>query len=167
MVLTTIGFITAIAVPRLSSAADHSRDSALKGTMRNLQFAMEMYAAEHFDRSPTENADGSAQTNATIVVNRLTKKTDDNGNVVANGAYGPYLKEWPANPVSNLKTLRITAGGSAAGTHGWRIDTASRRIVSDYKAGVAVAVGGGAITPVDESEGNTTTAESPMLEAGG
>ena len=131
MVLSTIGFIAAIAVPRFSSAADQSRDSAVKGDLRNLQFAVEMYAAEHFDRSPAENADGSTQSDGTVVIARLLQMTDDSGNINAAGPYGPYLRSWPVNPYTQKTTLRVDASGASKGTDGWVLTIGSRVVSSD------------------------------------
>jgi type II secretory pathway pseudopilin PulG len=137
MVLTTIGFVAAIAVPRMSSASTNSKVAALAASARNLAFAMELYAAEHFDRSPLENADGSQVADPLVVIARLTQKTDDQGNVLAAGDYGPYLRQWPTNPVNGKKTLRIAA--AAAGTDGWYLPPSGRRIRSDVNVAGYVA----------------------------
>ncbi len=131
MVLCTMGFISAIAIPRMSSAADNSRDAAVKASARNIQFAMEMYAAEHFDHLPTQNADGSIQSNAVVVIARLTQKTDDSGTVMAGGMYGPYLKEWPLNPANGLRSLRIDGGATGKNTHGWQFSLTTLQVTSD------------------------------------
>lgn len=141
MVLSTMGFIAAIAMPRLSSATTNSKVAALAASNRNLAFAMEMYAAEHFDRSPGENADGSSVANPAIVIARMTNRTDDQGNVSALGEYGPYLKEWPVNPVNGRRTLRIGAAAAGASTHGWYLPLGGKAVKGDHSpSAIAVAV---------------------------
>jgi len=141
MVLSTMAFVGAIAIPRMSSAADNSKAAALASTTRNIQFAFELYAAEHFDRSSMENANGTFETNAAVIVNRLIGKTDELGTVSAAGMFGPYLKEWPVNPVNGRRDLRIGGALAGAGTHGWTIALGSRSIKSDRTI-QAVPVGG-------------------------
>lgn len=141
MVLCTMGFIAAIAVPRLSSAADNSRAAAELESRRAIQFAMELYAAEHFDHLPTENADGSTQSDSSIVMARLLQRTDDNGAVGAGGSYGPYLKSWPTNPVNGRKSLRIDAGAPGKNTDGWQFSLGTRQISSDASGAAANVVG--------------------------
>jgi type II secretory pathway pseudopilin PulG len=158
MVMSIIGFIAAIAAPRFSSAADQSRDSAVRSDVRNLQFAVEMYAAEHFDRSPAENADGSTQSDGTVVVSRLLQMTDDSGNVNPAGPYGPYLRSWPVNPYTGKTSLRVDPSGAPKGTDGWVLTIGARSISSDAQVLTAAA------TPPDNSlatSGGATSATSP------
>lgn len=157
MVLCTMGFISAIAIPRMSSAADHSRDAAIKASARNIQFAMEMYAAEHFDRLPTQNADGSVQSDATVVIARLTKKTDDNGTVLAGGLYGPYLKEWPVNAANGKQTLRVDGGAPGKNTDGWQFSLTTLKITSDASQATF------AVTP--QGDGNEVAVGAPAVMA--
>lgn len=141
MVLSTMAFIAAIAVPRLSSAADNSREAAAKATARNLQFAIDLYRAEHLDKSPSEKPDGSAETDPAMVIARLLQKTDDQGNTTVLGAYGPYLQSWPTNPFNGKTTLRIGGALAGVGTHGWVV--ANNGIVAiDTPVEQATALGG-------------------------
>lgn len=138
MVLGTMSFISAIAIPRVTRAAQRAQETALSASTRNFKFAMELYMIEHGDRSPVQNADGSFVSDPAVIVARLTGKTDDQGTVSAAGAFGPYLKEWPVNPVNGKRTLRI--GASAAGTHGWFLPASGGQIRPDKGPAHLVAV---------------------------
>lgn len=151
MVMSTMGFIAAIAIPRLSAVTDNSRAAGVKASVRNLQFAVEMYAAEHLDRSPAENADGSIESDPAVVTARLIMQTDDNGSIVAGGPYGPYLKEWPTNMAIGKSTLRIGGAAPGAGTDGWQMSPVSRVISSDEPGWMSAT-----------APGRTTTTQTSM-----
>jgi prepilin-type N-terminal cleavage/methylation domain-containing protein len=138
--------IAAIAIPRMGSAAENSANTAAAASTAELQRAIELYSTEHLEQSPAVDPGGALNTDGKTFIQRLLHKTDDQGNVDAEGLYGPYLRGWPPNPVSGKRTLRI--GGALPGTDsdGWRFDPPTRNIAPDHIAGAKVGViTGGAV----------------------
>jgi prepilin-type N-terminal cleavage/methylation domain-containing protein len=108
IVVVIIGIIGAIAIPRLSRGSQSAADNALKGNLAVMRRAIELYAAEHDNKFPTE-AD---------IVDQLLTYTDLSGadSPTKTGAYifGPYLKEIPPLPVGSRKGGRGIAQADAA-----------------------------------------------------
>jgi prepilin-type N-terminal cleavage/methylation domain-containing protein len=109
IVVAIIGVIGAIAVPRLSGAAEDASIAAYKADLAILQDAVDRYYAEHA-KYPAKAA-FSAQ---------LTRYTDAAGNVshvkTSTHIYGPYLRKMPriyagaAFGIGSLDAGLLTAG---------------------------------------------------------
>ncbi len=140
IVVVIIGIIGAIAIPRFSGASQRSLDAALAADLQRINKAIDLYTVEHLGREPAIMANGSVATSGLIVVHHLTGNSDEVGNSIRAGIFGPYLTAWPANPINSLSTVRINGAVAPAGTHGWRYDTGSMLIVSDAGARVAPSV---------------------------
>ena len=126
IVVTIIGIISAIAVPRMSSVTNRASSNALEATLTNVRKAIDCYYAEHNGYPGYDPSLGSA--NGTWFVNQLVMYTDRNGQTGATRTaayiYGPYLrKPFPKNPANKLDTVHVKAitadGDPAAGTFGW------------------------------------------------
>lgn len=138
MVVATIAMIAAVAVPRMSSAAERSRDAALVASTDVLQRALDMYSVEHYDLTAA-HLDGVKDTDGTKFVQRLLRPTDEGGNVGGGGAvFGPYLRTMPRNTMNNLATVRVDGPAAGLGTHGWRYDSNANVIEPDDGDGLAV-----------------------------
>jgi prepilin-type N-terminal cleavage/methylation domain-containing protein len=130
MVMLTMGIIAMIAVPRLSRAATDAQASAMVANIRVLQGAIEVYAAEHTNRDPSRNADGSVSTDGARFAARLLNATNEQGSL--GGLFGPYVLRIPRNPGNELNTIRIDGVAAGAGLAGWRFDSARHRIRPDH-----------------------------------
>lgn len=130
MVVLTIGIIAMIAVPRMSQAAGDAKASAILANIRVLQNALDMYEAEHGNRSPAHNPDGTVSTDGDRFAKRLTGTTSEDGRI--GGLFGPYLLRIPPNPGNGLATVRIDGPPAGAATAGWRYDTTARSILPDH-----------------------------------
>ncbi len=139
IVVVILAVIVAIAVPRMSSAADRARENSLAQTVVGLQKALDLYAIEHDERSAAIDASGALDTDATRLANRLLMKTDALGN--AGSQLGPYLSQWPQNPINRKSGVRIDGPLAGAGTHGRRFNSATGRIQSDHQALLAQGAG--------------------------
>jgi prepilin-type N-terminal cleavage/methylation domain-containing protein len=140
IVVVIIGILGAIALPRVTSAGDRARASALQASIAELQKSVDHYSAEHLERSPATEPDGSTSIAGLAIARRLMRRTDDFGVVSAAGVYGPYIRTWPLNPYNDLATIRIDGAAAGANTHGWRYDSASSRIEADHKVTSGVAI---------------------------
>jgi prepilin-type N-terminal cleavage/methylation domain-containing protein len=104
MVVTIIGIISAIAVPRMTTANSNAIAAYLEGTLNNVRKAMDMYFAEH----------GASLPDNARFLDQLTQYSDANGNTSSTpgGAYiyGPYLRApFPRNPFNKLNTVHVKA----------------------------------------------------------
>lgn len=126
IVVTIMGIITAIAVPRMSRAAQGANSNALHATVTNVRKAIDAFYAEHnqypgYDPT-TKTPDGD------LFIDQLTMYTDFAGYTQATYGsgyeYGPYLRHpFPKNPINNLDVVFVKAtpasAGPTAGTAGW------------------------------------------------
>lgn len=132
MVLMTIGIVAAIAIPRVSAASERARVSALIGDLAAFQRAIDLYAAEHAERWPCHLPNRVVSPVGLAFARRLIERTDETGALNPSGLFGPYLRAIPVNSINRLATVRIDGATPGAGTHGWRFDSASGRILPDH-----------------------------------
>lgn len=138
MVMVTIGIISAIAAPRLSNAAQNAAINTLASSTSIFQKALEHYAAEHGENGPAMH-NGSLDGDGTNFAARLLKLTNEYGSSGGREAiFGPYLRSIPRNPMNGLLTVRIDGAKAGAGTHGWRYDSATNRILPDDARGPTI-----------------------------
>lgn len=130
IVVVIIGIIGAIAIPRMSSAAESAARNAVIGDQSALQRAIDLYTVEHEGVLPHVGA----ATIKTFYL-RMLKKTDLDGTVNASGIYGPYINGLPPNKINGLATWRRDGALAGANTHGWRYDTTTGQIEPDHLAG--------------------------------
>lgn len=133
MVIVVLGIITAIAVPRLSTAADRTRTTAAQASAAEVQRAIDLYAAEHSERGPEIEPGGAVTSDPRTLITRLLGQTDHTG--APGGPFGPYLRQWPRNPVNGRSSVRIDGAPAGANTAGWRYDTVARRLEPDHSLG--------------------------------
>lgn len=131
IVVAIMAAVAAIAVPRLASATSHSIVANTQGNITVLERAIETYAAEHDDRTPAHEADGSASADESTFVKRLILSTDAAGAAGDGRRFGPYLRDLPANPKNGRRRIRIDGAPAGANTHGWRFDSVLRIIEPD------------------------------------
>lgn len=150
IVVVIIGIIAAIAVPRFSSSGERSREAAISANEAIFARAIEMYAAEHNGLSPADNPDGSVTNIPSVIIARLTQKTDEQGTVDANGLFGPYLRDMPVNPLNRTSTMRVDTSANLTGQNGWIFDATKRIVVADRGAGT---IGGGGQSAINITQG--------------
>jgi len=126
LVVTIIGIIAGIAVPRISSAAATANANALDATLTNVRQSIDIYYAEH--GSFPGYVPGTQTPDGSHFVNQLTLYSDADGNSNATKSaqykFGPYLRApFPTNPANQLATVHVKADASQAdpadGTVGW------------------------------------------------
>jgi type II secretory pathway pseudopilin PulG len=126
MVVTIIGVIAAIAVPRMSSATSRASANALQATLTNVRKAIDCYYAEH-GKYPgytpgTNTPDGDRFIDQLLMYTNAAGETNATyGNPYL---YGPYLrKPFPVNPTNNLDAVHVKGTPSDAdpadGSVGW------------------------------------------------
>ncbi len=160
IVIVIMGTVAAIAIPRMSHAAQSAAAANLRASLKTLNTATEMYALEHEGLNPAQAPSGAVDPLVKNLVHRLTRTTSVSGELLAlRRPFGPYLRAIPANPINGLSSVRIDGSASRAGTHGWRFDSSTNSFMPDHKVtGVAVQVD--AQAQVDVQAGNVS-AQSP------
>ncbi|HUS91944.1 MAG TPA: prepilin-type N-terminal cleavage/methylation domain-containing protein [Phycisphaerae bacterium] len=126
IVITMLAIIAAIAVPRLIDASEDARSSALGTDLQMLRRQVVLYKMQHNGRGP--HLDESGALDKPNLPTRLTGRTTQQGKLDDNGAYGPYMKQWPVNPYADGAVAgSITFGTQTApprdGATGWYYNT--------------------------------------------
>lgn len=126
MVVTIIGIIAAIAVPRMSGVTSRASTHALQATLTNVRKAIDCYYAEH-GKYPGY-LPGTTTPDGAYFVNQLLMYTNSSGETKSTYGnpylYGPYLRApFPVNPTNNLDTVHVKAtpadADPADGSVGW------------------------------------------------
>ena len=152
IVVIILAILAAIVVPQFSASTDDAKAAALDSNLGALRQSINFYYQQHgeYPGANTANSDGSctgtsvtgaaAQSEAAVIA-QLTQYTDENGlacsRSVANYIYGPYLREVPANPITESATiavattgdLNLTADGGAS--DGWKMDITSGAVIAN------------------------------------
>lgn len=141
IVVIILGVIASLAIPRFSSAAVRDEESLLKGRLRVLRTAIALYERDHGVLpgrvAGQEPLAGPSQ--ATLVVQQLTRYTDKAGNVSStpdeSHTFGPYLRDGvPACPVAatpDAGTIGIRSGSRNPPDTGWLYDPETGFIVAN------------------------------------
>jgi len=129
IVVVIIGIIGAIAVPRMSNAADGAARNAVLGDQTALQRALDLYEVEHEGVMAHVGA-----ADLKTLYFRLLKNSDLDGTINESGIFGPYINEIPANKINGLAKVRRDGAAAGVNTHGWRYDTTTGRIEPDHLA---------------------------------
>jgi prepilin-type N-terminal cleavage/methylation domain-containing protein len=117
IVVTIIGILASIAIPRMTTASSSASANALQATLTNVRKAIDVYYAEH-DRYPGYNPAGGSP-DGDFFVKQLTMysnfKGETNATPTGGYLYGPYLRSpFPKNPFNELGTVHVKATPSDA-----------------------------------------------------
>ena len=148
VVISIIGIITAIALPRFSRGVGSSGAAALHQNLSVLRGAIGFYSAEHQGAYPGAESDGlnAAHTEASFV-QQMTQFTDSNGQAQntrdATYRYGPYLRKGmpplPVGPYAGATGVKVVTGATvpafvADDTIGWVYNDISGDIIPNLSA---------------------------------
>ncbi len=121
IVAVMLGIMAMIVIPKYSSSADDTRESALGVDYASARRQLELYKHQHGGRCADTNEFGARDT--ANFINRMTGRTTFEGKLDANGEFGPYLMEWPENPfVDGAASTQVKFGKNPIardGTTGW------------------------------------------------
>ena len=110
-VIMFLGLLAAIVVPQFADATGDAKMSNVTKNLQQVRAQLELYRLQHNNTYPTD------------IASQLTSKTDDDGTINPAGAYGPYMKFFPANRfIDDPVAAEATTG--AAG-EGWSYDSAT------------------------------------------
>ena len=115
IVVVILAILAAIVIPQFTGASTEAKESALVSDLQSIRSQVELFKIQHNDILPGEilqtNGTVTAATNAASVVNALTMKTDQYGNVSATATatyrFGPYMQKLPDNPFSTATVVVV------------------------------------------------------------
>lgn len=111
IVLGIMAILATVVVLNFSNSDTGAKENALRGNVATLREALDLYRADHgwYPGDPVK--DWNKNGNATNLMNQLMQFTDATGKPstkrTTSYRFGPYLKQWPEDPFSNLTTLTI------------------------------------------------------------
>jgi general secretion pathway protein G len=110
IVVVILGILAAIVVPQFTSAAQESRENALKMDLHRIRQQIEIYSQQHGSNYPDSALTFAAQ---------MTMSSNVFGETAAVGTLGyplgPYLRDIPVNPFTGGRTI----GDGEPGTSDW------------------------------------------------
>jgi len=98
IVVIILGILAAIVIPQFTEASQDARESALVSDLQTVRSQLELYKVQHLERYPHIADTGLPDASAANFVLRLTGRTDQEGQIIATGKFGPYLQKFPTNP---------------------------------------------------------------------
>ena len=105
IVVILLAIISSIVVPQYWDVTIQAATSNLKENLSKIRAHIQVYRNQHAGYPHGDRLAG-----------QMTKCTDFQGNVVAarddTHIYGPYIEQMPANPISNLRTVRHTSSAA-------------------------------------------------------
>lgn len=109
IVVIILGILAAIVIPQFSNASQDARKSSVVSQLQTLRSQIELFKLQHKD-APPALAD---------LKTALTTATDIDGGTTGSPKYGPYMQNFPKNPlVAASDGDTIAAAGAATGV-GW------------------------------------------------
>jgi len=110
IVVVILGILAAIVIPQFSNASNTARANTMLEHLRVIRTQIEMYYVQHNEQYPTLDQ----------MWDVLTSKTDEHGNIDADGKYGPYLEREPRHQYTQASA--VVAPGNSTEEHGWEYD---------------------------------------------
>ena len=105
IIVTILGILAAIVIPKFSNASDATKASALASQLNTVRKSLELYRTDHNDTYPTD---------AQLITSQwqvLVNSTDISGNT-AGSDHGPYFQKPPINSFTNTSTVAADNSGA-------------------------------------------------------
>ena len=91
IVVLILGIIAMLVAPKLGTASDEARESALATDVNTIRSQIRLYVTQHASRLP--HVDELGNVDSANFIKRLTGRTDVDGKLNPAGQMGPYLLE--------------------------------------------------------------------------
>lgn len=109
IVIVLLAILAMLTVPRILSAQDEAKESALATDVQMLRRQIELYKIQHMGRAP--HVDQFGQKDIDNMKARMLGRTDPDGQINASGPCGPYMNDWPENPFCDAAVAADVAFG--------------------------------------------------------
>jgi general secretion pathway protein G len=128
IVVVIMAILAAVIIPQFTDSTKDAKSSTVKFNLSTLRSQIQLYRTQHTGINPDAALD------------KLTKNTDASGAIGtgANYPFGPYLREIPANPITNSKAVKsitndpAAAGDVTSGGAGWLYNATTGNIWIDH-----------------------------------
>jgi general secretion pathway protein G len=139
IVVLILGILAAIVLPAFSDVTRKTLENALRDNIKDLRTIIEVYYNEHClapgypDGDPADSPTEDAFKEQLTHYSNVHGETSDTETVEFR--YGPYLREFPRNPVSEKGGVLIVEGTGAmpaaddSAAYGWMYQPLTRRII--------------------------------------
>ena len=126
IVVVIMGILAATVVPQFVSTTDNASEGTRDFNAKSIQAQIAIYRAQHNGNFPSS-------------IDQLTNATNSFGTTGLSGSsypFGPYLDEFPDNPVygSNSATFGTYTGPSTSVSYGWLINSTTGKVYGNDKA---------------------------------
>ena len=136
IVVVIMADLAAVVVPQFTSSTDDAKRSTGEFNLSTMRSLIQTYKGQHNGINPAFDATGKSLT-------VLLSKTKADGTIDAvNGAYGPYLLEFPDNPFTSVRDVKTVTNDPAKSTDvtagnagGWLYNATSGNIWLDSNPG--------------------------------
>ncbi len=116
IVVVILGILAAIVIPQFTDASTEAKFASLASNLQMLRAQIELYKIQHNDNPPSSIANFVAQMTGTTDVNGASTGSD----------FGPYMRDIPVEPFTNVATV------TAAGSTGWNYTVGTGEIWAPY-----------------------------------
>jgi general secretion pathway protein G len=139
IVVIILGILAAIVLPAFSDVTRQTLENSLRDNLKDLRTIIEIYYHEHELPPGYPDGDPTADPTEAAFIDQLTHFSNAAGitNDVRTEVFkhGPYLREFPSNPVTAKSGVLIVEGTGAfpaaddGQAHGWMYQPLTRRII--------------------------------------
>jgi len=122
IVVVIMAILAATIIPQFTDSTKDAKESTSKFNLHTMRSQIELYKAHHNGILPSAD------------LAELIKATDADG--ADGGPFGPYMREIPANPFTNSKTVTSTGDNpptSATAGAGWLYNPTTGGIWIDHE----------------------------------
>jgi len=117
IVVVILGILAGIVIPQINSATAESKESQIRANLSAVRSAIALYRVQHKEVYPGQGGE-------TELIQQLTTATNEDGGQT-NPTVGPYIDEFPDNPVAGNASVNVlaTMPGAPSGSQGWIYST--------------------------------------------
>jgi prepilin-type N-terminal cleavage/methylation domain-containing protein len=157
IVIVLLAILAGVVLFNLSGSDIGAKEATLKSNVSGMREALSLFYNDH-GWYPCDARDYNHGGNPATLVQQLTWYTDANGRPnrtkSTNYRFGPYLKKFPAEPITGSSTIVVDATNErilellaqavsrGSGTGGWYYEARSGNIVANLGSGYSTAYAG-------------------------
>jgi len=126
IVVMILGILAAIAIPKMSNAAQLARENSMKTDLQQLRTQLGVYKSQHAVYPGYPNGDSNATPTMAAIQDQLLKFSSSSGATSTTRSalyqWGPYLDAMPTNAINSKSDWKILADSDAItpdDTTGW------------------------------------------------